>query len=60
MKNVKQYLDKMEKKFTVAEIKKYILSKDSMGDILYYLSAENTEKANEPEETYDDEDGDDN
>lgn len=50
MKNVKQYLDKMEKKFTVAEIKKYLLSKDSMGDIMYYLSAENIEKANQPED----------
>jgi len=38
----------MEKKFTVAEIKKYLLSQDSMGDILYNLSAENIEKANEP------------
>ena len=49
----------MEKKFTVAEIKKYLLSKDSMGDIMYYLSAENIEKANEPEES-DEEDLDDN
>ena len=40
----------MEKKFTVAEIKKYLLSKDSMGDIMYYLSAENIEKANQPED----------
>ncbi len=54
MKNVKQYLDKMEKKFTVAEIKKYLLSKDSMGDIMYYLSAENIEKANEPDEECED------
>lgn len=37
----------MEKKFTVAEIKKYLLGQDSMGDILYNLSAENIEKANE-------------
>jgi hypothetical protein len=49
----------MEKKFTIAEIKKYILSQDSLGDVLYYLSAENIEKANEPDEV-DDEDEDNN
>lgn len=56
MKNVKQYLDKMEKKFTVAEIKKYILSKDSMGDILYFLSEKNIEAANETEDEDNEED----
>ena len=40
----------MEDKFTVEEIRKYILSKDSMGDIAYYLSAENIRKANAPNE----------
>ena len=34
--------------FTVEQIKKYILSQDSLGDVLYNLSAENIKKANEP------------
>jgi hypothetical protein len=36
----------MENKFTIDEIRKYIESQDSMGDILYNLSEENIEKAN--------------
>lgn len=40
----------MEDRFTVEEIKNYILSQDSMGDILYFLSAENIRKANQEEE----------
>jgi len=40
----------MEKTFTVAQIKNYILSKDSLGDVMYHLSAENIEKANEPKD----------
>ena len=40
----------MEEKFTLDEIRNYILSQDSMGDILYFLSAENIRKANEPKE----------
>jgi len=40
----------MEEKFTIEEIRKFILSQDSMGDIAYNLSAENIKKANEPEE----------
>jgi PHP family Zn ribbon phosphoesterase len=36
-----------EQKFTVEEIRNYILSKDSLGDVVYYLSAENIIKANE-------------
>lgn len=39
----------MEEMFTIAEIRKYLLSQDSMGDILYNLSAENINKANNPE-----------
>jgi len=35
--------------FTIDEIKTYLQSKDSMGDIHYYLSAENIKKANEDE-----------
>lgn len=37
----------MVEKFTIEEIKKYILSQDSLGDVLYYLNAENIRKANE-------------
>lgn len=40
----------MEETFTIAEIKAYLLSQDSMGDILYNLSADNIRKANEPNE----------
>ena len=38
------------KKYTVEEIRKYILAQDSMGDILYYLNEDNIDKANEPED----------
>lgn len=44
---------KMNKMFTIQEIKTYILSKDSMGDILYYLSADNIKKANENNDDHD-------
>lgn len=37
-------------KFTIEEFKNYLLSKDSMGDILYFLSEENVRKANEIEQ----------
>ena len=37
----------MEDRFTIEEIKKYLESQDSMGDIHYYLSVENIKKANE-------------
>jgi hypothetical protein len=37
-----------QKLFSIQEIKNYLLSKDSMGDIVYYLSEENIIKANEP------------
>jgi hypothetical protein len=40
----------MEEKFTVQEFRNYIESQDSLGDVLYYLSAENIRKAN-PQET---------
>ena len=40
----------MQKTFTIEEIRKYILSQDSMGDILYNLKEENIIQANEPEE----------
>jgi hypothetical protein len=48
----------MKKTFTIEEIRKYILSQDSMGDILYNLKEENIIQANEPEEI-DEEDWDD-
>lgn len=34
------------KTFTIEEFKNYILSKDSIGDIMFYLSEENVKKAN--------------
>lgn len=37
----------MEETFTIEEIRNYLLSQDSMGDMLYNLSAENIKKANE-------------
>jgi hypothetical protein len=40
----------MQNTFTIEEIRKYILSQDSMGDILYNLSASKIIEANEPEE----------
>lgn len=36
----------MKTSFTIEEIKKYLITQDSMGDILYNLSAENIFKAN--------------
>jgi len=42
----------MEDKFTIEEIRNYILSQDSMGDILYNLSADKINQANEPEESF--------
>jgi hypothetical protein len=39
----------MEEKFTVEEIKNYIKSQDSLGDVMYFLNAENIRKANEVE-----------
>ena len=42
-----------ERKFTIEEFKNYILSQDSMGDILYFLSEENIIKANQSKEEED-------
>ena len=39
----------MKDTFTIEEIKNYILSQDSLGDVLYNLKAENIIKANEDE-----------
>ena len=45
----------MQETFTIAEIRNYIMSQDSLGDVAYNLSAENIIKANQIEED-DDED----
>ena len=51
---------KMQNTFTIDEIRKYILSQDSLGDVLYNLSVSKILEANEPEEEEeDDEDEDD-
>ena len=47
---------KMQETFTIEEIRKYILSQDSLGDVLYNLSVSKIIEANEPEEDEDDED----
>jgi hypothetical protein len=47
---------KMQNTFTIDEIRKYITSQDSLGDVLYNLSVSKILEANEPEE--DDEDWD--
>ena len=58
MKRIKLiYTYKMQNTFTIDEIRKYILSQDSLGDVLYNLKAEKIIEANEPEED-DDEDED--
>ena len=44
----------MQNTFTIDEIRKYILSQDSLGDVLYNLSVSKILEANEPEQ--DDED----
>lgn len=50
----------MQTTFTITEIRKYILSQDSLGDVLYNLKAEKIIEANkeeeEEEETEEDED----
>lgn len=48
----------MQNTFTIDEIRKYILSQDSLGDVLYNLSVSKILEANEPEEDEDDEDDD--
>ena len=47
---------KMQNTFTIDEIRKYILSQDSLEDVLYNLSVSKILEANEPEEEEDDED----
>ena len=36
-----------EPKFTIEEIRNYINSKDSLGDVAYFLNAKNIREANE-------------
>ena len=48
----------MQNRFTIEEIRKYILSQDSMGDVLYNLKAEKIIEANLPEEEEEEEEED--
>jgi hypothetical protein len=48
----------MQNTFTIDEIRKYILSQDSRGDILYNLSVSKILEANEPEEEDEDDEDD--
>ena len=43
------------KLFSIEEIKNYIKSRDSLGDVMYFLSVENIEKANDEGELADEE-----
>ena len=43
-------MDLKEQKFTIEEIRNYIMSQDSLGDVMYNLKAEKIIEANEPEE----------
>ena len=49
----------MQNTLTIDEIRKYILSQDSLGDVLYNLSVSKILEANEPEEEEEDEDDED-
>ncbi len=50
--------NKMQNTFTIDEIRKYILSQDSLGDVLYNLSVSKILEANEPEEEEEDDEDD--
>ena len=52
--NSKYYYNN-EPRFTIEEIRNYINSRDSFGDVAYFLSAENIIKANQPTVDEDDE-----
>ena len=45
---MKELESKEEVKFTILEIRNYILSQDSFGDVAYFLSEDNIIKANDP------------
>lgn len=49
----------MQNTFTIEEIRKYILSQDSLGDVLYNLSVSKILEANQTEEEEEDEDDED-
>ena len=49
---------KMRNTFNIDEIRKYILSQDSLGDVLYNLSVSKILEANEPEEEEEDDEDD--
>jgi hypothetical protein len=49
----------MQNTFTIDEIRKYILSQDSLGDVLYNLSSSKILEANEPEDNDEEDDEDD-
>jgi hypothetical protein len=49
----------MQNTFTIDEIRKYILSQDSLGDVLYNLSVSKILEANEEYEDEDEDDEDD-
>ena len=49
----------MQNTFTIDEIRKYILSQDSLGDVLYNLSVSKILEANEEEEDEEEDDEDD-
>lgn len=46
----------MQTTFTIPEIRKYILSQDSLGDVLYNLKAEKIIEANKEEEDTEEDD----
>jgi hypothetical protein len=48
----------MQNTFNIDEIRKYILSQDSLGDVLYNLSSSKILEANEPEEEEEDDEDD--
>lgn len=43
----------MQNTFTIEEIRNYILSQDSLGDVMYNLKAEKIIEANQPKEEVD-------
>jgi len=48
----------MQNTFNIDEIRKYILSQNSLGDVLYNLSSSKILEANEPEEEEEDDEDD--
>lgn len=44
----------MENRFTIEEIKKYVTSRDSFGDVCYFLNAENIRFVNLKDEDFED------